>query len=129
MSNFPIAVLQETRERKQAEMAELTSKLRLLKTEIQALEQAIGALGANVSAAPVRDSGKEPLKLLIAKTLESRPGLNPAEIASALTEAGRPTDVNTVLGTLSRAKKEGLIRKEGRVWFATKEPPQQSIDL
>lgn len=126
MSNPAVVILQAEKAKKQAQLEEAVALSRGLRAEIKALEDAISVLGAS-SSAPLaithsgrngsHDDGRpQPLKFVIAQILAEHPGLTPAELIDALGVRGRPTGLNTVLGTLSRARKEGLVYKSGRGW-------------
>jgi hypothetical protein len=120
MSSAPIDILRQEKERKSLELASLIKRARALRAEIKAIEDGIEVLAGSFGLAGTKAASGAPmaLKHLIANILTEKPGQAPAEISQALSEVGRTADVNTVLVTLSRARKEGIVHKVDKVWFA-----------
>ena len=111
-----IQILTVERARKQAELDALTVSAKALRAAIVDIDNAVAALGGVVPRGAIS------LKHVIAQILQEEPALSPAQIGKALEKIGRTTGVNTVLGTLSRARSEGIVRKVGRVWYASDAP-------
>ena len=115
-----INILRTERANKAAELDALQSKLRELRAIIRSIDDAIGILGGENR----NDGAKNPtayyppLKIIVKNLLEEMPALSPSVIQSEIKKLGRETDINTILGTLSRARKERLVHKKGRVWFS-----------
>lgn len=115
-----ISILQLERDRKTHELESVVLRAKELRAEIKSLEEAIAVLGGAtvLSTAPLStNDSRRSLKFEISDILSDSPGLTPSQIVEKLQLIGRPTDVNTVLGTLSRARKEGLVHKHDRGWF------------
>lgn len=123
-----VKILREERDKKASEIDALVARVRILKSDVKTLEDAIAtledALPAPVASTGPRASSFRSLKIEIADILAQAPGLSTQEIGNALIAIQRETDANTILGTLSRAKREGLVHKSGRVWFAGAGPQQ-----
>lgn len=123
MEHPAVQILRVEREKRAQELDALLHSVRDLKSAIRSIDEAIQMLSAGSGVPPLAAPNARPaaaagtLKSIVAEILEERPGLGTTEIKSALADRGRETDVNTVLGTLSRARREGLIHKRGRVWF------------
>jgi hypothetical protein len=118
MTTPAIAILRSERDRKAQELEQAKSVVRDLQQAVRSIDDALAVLtGQPIADVSTRPAGQEPLKIIIERVLTDRPGLAPSEISAALSALGRPTDVNTVLGTLARAKREGLVHKSGRVWY------------
>lgn len=119
MENVAVLILRAERDRKASDLEAANIAVRDLKAAIKSIDEAI----ATISGAPIPEANHKPrssgesLKIVISRIVTDEPGLSPSDISDRLLAIGRGTDMNTILGTLSRAKKEGLIHKDGRVWF------------
>jgi hypothetical protein len=120
--NSAIDILKAERDKKLLELEQAKAAVRELNQSVNQISDALNLLTGTASQEiNSRSAAREPLKYLIRKILENKPGLNPHQISIELGSVGRQTDVNTVLGTLSRARQENLIYKTNRVWYAQDE--------
>jgi hypothetical protein len=113
-------ILRAERDKKTAELERLVDAVREIKATIRDIDAALETLSGRIEkhqTSPNAIAERRPLKFLIEDILKAIPGLSPRAISEKLADLGRPTDVNTVLGTLSRAKRDGLVLKRGRVWY------------
>lgn len=120
--NPAIAVLRAERDRLHRHLEEMLENVKRVRAHLRSFDEALLVLeGTNSEPAgdhaPHAPGYKPPLKVLVREILQEFPGQSPSEIADRLAHRGRQTDINTVLGTLSRARREGIIHKRGRVWF------------
>lgn len=121
--NPAIAVLRAERDRLQRHLDEMLENVKHARAHLRSFDEALFVLEGSANGESSGDTAahapgyKPPLKVLVREILQEFPGQSPTEIADRLALRGRLTDINTVLGTLSRARREGIIHKRGRVWF------------
>jgi hypothetical protein len=116
-----IAVLLAERDKLTLRLDALAAEIKEVKVRIRSFDDALVVLGAGGNAQSQTErqiGGRAPLKSLILDVLTENPGLGTQDIRSALLRAGRDTDTNTILGTLSRMKRDDAsIHKRSGVWF------------
>lgn len=124
--NPALTVLRAEREKHAQKLDLLMSEVKAVRASLKSFDDAIAVLEGGITAAvgtPMpqeRQSGSRlPLKAIILEILQGKPGLGTQEIKSELLARGRDTDANTILGTLSRMRRDDAsIHKHGGVWFA-----------
>lgn len=103
------------------ERSEAADQIRVLKTRIRGLDQAIGVLeGQPVQAAGGRAPGDFKLSVLTKLRELAALGGTAKELAEAFVIAGRTTSEASVSSTLSRLKAESLVTNRSGRWFAAK---------
>lgn len=123
--NPAITVLLFERQKLSEKLEALLAETKELKVGIRAFDDAIATLeglsGVNAVASAVErsSSGRVALKHIILEILEAKPGQGTQQIKSELAARGRDTDLNTILGTLSRMRRDdSSIHKHDGVWYA-----------
>lgn len=124
MTNNPaISVLRAERDKLAQKLELIMAEAKEVRAGLRSFDEAIAVLegGSPISITVHQErsgGGKPPLKVIILEILQEKPGLGTQEIKAELLARGRDTDANTILGTLSRMRREDAsIHKRDGVWF------------
>ncbi|MBX9882848.1 MAG: hypothetical protein K2X73_12835 [Sphingomonas sp.] len=131
-TNPAVALLEREREAIRAAIAEAEVKLRTDRATLRSIEEAISTLsgGAAAAAQDTQPHNGTRLKDTVLEVIGSLTGGGTtAVIQKGLADRGRPTDVNSLLSTLSRLKAAGLIHKRSdRLWYHGPEDKEPMIE-
>lgn len=118
--NGTMAALHEVLEMARADVREAEAKLKEARAIVAALERGIRGPSAYRKPKVRRDGPTEPAALTLRDMalviVSNAEGITAKEITAAVA-TGRDVGHNTVLGTLSRLKREGRIHKIGKMWW------------
>jgi hypothetical protein len=121
-TNPAIAILEREREALRTAIADAEAKVRNDRITLRSLDDAIlrlsGGAGQTALPAPATERGAK-LKDAVLEIVQERPnGSTNADLLECLERRGRPTEINSLLSTLSRLKAAGLIHKgANKLWF------------
>ncbi len=116
MTNPAIVVLKAEREKSAAEVDRLVLMLRDARAALRSFDDAIATLEGRPDSVPT-PTGSVSLRDLVHSIIKASNGITAGDVTSAVVQSGRNTDHNTVLGTLSRLRRDRLIHKEEKLWL------------